>query len=293
LPLGGLVPTIKDDYGVELDSEFNLENISNISGLVLESWEPKSRNPKYNDAFDILLQRLIDLEVSHINVYVVSANLIKIFPNISDRAITIDGSSNISLKGSDAKDLRLSIGREQVALKADPNSTGGNRTKRILIHNKNINSTLWREIAKGEATSSVFVDEISQPTSDRESLDAKVEELLNASLKEPLGITSPRVVDQQSRIYERDPKVKAWALKLANGTCEMCLNDAPFKKENGEPYLEVHHVLPLSEGGSDTIKNTVAVCPNCHMEFHYGAGKTDFRNTVVNKINRIVCETGN
>jgi hypothetical protein len=43
LPLGGLVPTIKDARGVELDSEFNLENISDISGLVLESWGPKTK----------------------------------------------------------------------------------------------------------------------------------------------------------------------------------------------------------------------------------------------------------
>lgn len=287
------MPTIKDEHGVELDAEFNLENISNISGLVLESWGPKTRNPKYNDAFDILIQRLMVLKVSHINVYVVSANLIKILPNINDRAITIDGSSNINLKGCTAKDLRLSIGRAQAALKADPNSTGGNRTKRILIHNKNIDSTLWREIAKGEVKSNIFLDEISQPTSDRKSLDAKVEELLNTSLKEPSGISTPKVVNQQSKSYERDPKVKAWVLKRANGTCEMCQNDAPFKKENGEPYLEVHHVLPLSEGGSDTIKNTVAVCPNCHMKFHYCAEKMDLRKTVVNKINRLVCETGN
>jgi 5-methylcytosine-specific restriction protein A len=293
LPLGGLVRTIKDAHGVELDSEFNLENISDISGLVLESWGPKTRNPKYNDAFDILLQRLMDLQVSHINVYVVSANLIKLFPNIKDRAISIDGSSNINLKGCAAKELRLLIGRAQASLKADPNSTGGNRTKRILIHNKNIDATLWKKIAEGGTTSEIYLDEISQPTSDRKLLDDKVEELLNTSLEEPLGIISPKVVDHQSRSYERDPKVKAWALRFANGTCEMCLNDAPFKKENGDPYLEVHHVLPLSEGGSDTIENTVAVCPNCHMKFHYGAEKMDLRNTVVNKINRLARETGN
>ncbi|KAA1164453.1 HNH endonuclease [Pseudoalteromonas fuliginea] len=73
----------------------------------------------------------------------------------------------------------------------------------------------------------------------------------------------------------------------------MCNNEAPFKKENGEPYLEVHHVLPLSEGGSDTIKNTIAVCPNCHMKFHYSAEKMNLRKTVVSVIKRLVCETGN
>ena len=43
---------------------------------------------------------------------------------------------------------------------------------------------------------------------------------------------------------------------------------APFKKRNGEPFLEVHHVMWLSEGGSDSIENTVALCPNCHRKVH-------------------------
>lgn len=292
MPLGGLVPKIKDGHGVELDSEFKLKKISNIYGLVLESWGPKTRNSKYNDAFDIIIQRLMDLQVSHIYVYVISANLIKLFPNIMDRAISIAGSSKINLNDCSAKDLRLSIGRAQATLKSDPNSKGGNRTKRILIHNKNIDSTLWRKISNGQATCNIFLDEISQPTSDRTLLENKVEELLNISLKKPSGIITPKLTHHQSKIYERDPKVKAWALKTANGACEMCLNNAPFKKENGDPYLEVHHVLPLSEGGSDTIENTVAVCPNCHMKFHYGADKINLRDTIVKKINRLCRETG-
>ena len=287
------MPTITDRNGGELDSEYNLEEISNISGLILESWGPKTRNPKYNDAFDIILQRLMDLQVPNINVYVISANLIKIFPNIKNRAIAINGSTNISLKGCDAKSLRLSIGRAQAALKADPSSTGGNRTKRIIIHNKNIDLIFWQKIAKGEAQNSTYLKEISQPTSDLKSLDNRVESLLNIDLEAPSGSKTPKAVIQQSNSYERDPKVKAWVLKGANGNCEMCLNDAPFLKENGGPYLEVHHILPLSEGGSDTIQNTVAVCPNCHMKFHYGAEKISLRNSVISKIRRLVCETGN
>ena len=92
------MPTINDLHGVELDSEYNIEDISGVSGLVLESWGPKTRNPKYNDAFDTILQRLMDLHVPNINVYVVSANLTTIFPAINDRAITINETKNINLK---------------------------------------------------------------------------------------------------------------------------------------------------------------------------------------------------
>jgi len=36
----------------------------------------------------------------------------------------------------------------------------------------------------------------------------------------------------------------------------------------GKPYLETHHVVWLSKGGSDAVDNTVALCPNCHRKMH-------------------------
>ncbi|WP_374725706.1 HNH endonuclease [Tardiphaga robiniae] len=58
---------------------------------------------------------------------------------------------------------------------------------------------------------------------------------------------------------------------MADGVCEECGKEAPFLKESdGKPYLEVHHVTPLSMGGADTIDNTIAVCPNCHRQYHHG-----------------------
>lgn len=71
--------------------------------------------------------------------------------------------------------------------------------------------------------------------------------------------------------YRRDPKIISKVLNRANGICEHCEKTAPFKrKSDGTPYLEVHHIIPLSEGGPDTISNTVALCPNCHARMHYG-----------------------
>ena len=32
--------------------------------------------------------------------------------------------------------------------------------------------------------------------------------------------------------------------------------------------METHHIEWLSKGGSDTIDNTVALCPNCHRKMH-------------------------
>jgi len=72
-------------------------------------------------------------------------------------------------------------------------------------------------------------------------------------------------------VYERSPDIVAEALIRAGGICEKCKSPAPFKrKKDKTPYLEVHHKIHLSNGGEDTIKNVLALCPNCHREEHYG-----------------------
>lgn len=71
--------------------------------------------------------------------------------------------------------------------------------------------------------------------------------------------------------YLRNPDVIAEVLDRAQGICESCVKPAPFlRSSNGEPYLEVHHRLPLAQGGEDTVENAIALCPNCHRERHFG-----------------------
>lgn len=47
--------------------------------------------------------------------------------------------------------------------------------------------------------------------------------------------------------------------------------DAPFCKPDGEPYLEVHHIRKLSDGGLDHPVNCAAITPDSHREIHFGA----------------------
>ncbi|AZV80381.1 HNH endonuclease [Parasedimentitalea marina] len=71
--------------------------------------------------------------------------------------------------------------------------------------------------------------------------------------------------------FRRNPDVVAERLSQANGICDRCLSPAPFnRKSNGRPFLEVHHTIPLAEGGQDVVENTMALCPNCHREAHFG-----------------------
>lgn len=81
----------------------------------------------------------------------------------------------------------------------------------------------------------------------------------------------PTVVTVTSRVFVRNPDVVAETLLRADGKCEFCLSQAPFmRKKDGSPYLEVHHLIQLASGGDDSVENSVALCPNCHRQAHYG-----------------------
>lgn len=73
---------------------------------------------------------------------------------------------------------------------------------------------------------------------------------------------------QSTTQHERSVWVSEYAKRLSQGQCQLCTEPAPFNKPNGEPYLESHHIEWLAKGGSDSVENTVALCPNCHRKMH-------------------------
>lgn len=120
---------------------------------------------------------------------------------------------------------------------------------------------------------------VSKENLDR-TLERKVRKSKNLSLDElrkraDKSRTIPGSRVATTTVYQRDPNVVSYILKRADGICELCEKPAPFKKGNGDPYLEVHHIQQLSKGGEDTIENTVALCPNCHRKMHSLGRKKD------------------
>ena len=89
--------------------------------------------------------------------------------------------------------------------------------------------------------------------------------------------TTPETVYITVTAYKRNPDVVAERLIQAGGICEKCKQPAPFIKKDNTPYLEVHHRVPLGEGGKDELANTMALCPNCHREAHSGRNWQAFR----------------
>lgn len=103
----------------------------------------------------------------------------------------------------------------------------------------------------------------------------------------PAGMQEPQAHYGAAPSYVRDPKVKAWVLMVAATRCESCEEPAPFNTTTGEPFLEVHHLRTLADRGSDTVSNTVALCPNCHRELHYGANQVEKRDALYRKLPRL------
>jgi 5-methylcytosine-specific restriction enzyme A len=116
------------------------------------------------------------------------------------------------------------------------------------------------------------------------SSDLTLEELrkkaLSGSNNRPGMTAKERVVMYR----ERSQAVKLYALKRANGVCEACGNEAPFKTSKGEPFLEVHHLRRLSDGGPDHPEWVAAICPNCHRRAHHSFDAYDFNQSLVIQI---------
>ncbi|WP_347254246.1 HNH endonuclease signature motif containing protein [Leminorella grimontii] len=106
----------------------------------------------------------------------------------------------------------------------------------------------------------------------------------------PPGNAKPKAARVYSVQYQRDPEVKAWVLKRANGVCECCQRPAPFLNYEGNPYLEAHHVKRLADGGSDTVTNAVAICSNCHAELHYGANAKEVAEKLYDSLQCLIRE---
>lgn len=120
-------------------------------------------------------------------------------------------------------------------------------------------------------------------------IDAK-EEATKKNILKPEGNHSPIVTQSLITQYQRDAAVKIWVLQQANGKCESCEKPAPFNGSDGQPFLEVHHVRQLAENGSDTVTNAVALCPNCHREFHYGENSKALILQIYERVTRLVRE---
>ncbi|MBY5992943.1 HNH endonuclease signature motif containing protein [Ferrimonas balearica] len=82
----------------------------------------------------------------------------------------------------------------------------------------------------------------------------------------------------------RTEAIRLYALKRSKGICEGCSVPAPFQGKEG-PFLEVHHLHRLSDGGPDHPANVIALCPNCHRRVHFGKDGGTYNEKLIEVIN--------
>ena len=80
--------------------------------------------------------------------------------------------------------------------------------------------------------------------------------------------------------YLRDPATARWYGRAwkrirarhlaAHPLCEQCKRDGRLT-----PAAEVHHILPLSEGGSHDDSNLMSLCKSCHSRITAGSLRHD------------------
>jgi len=131
----------------------------------------------------------------------------------------------------------------------------------------------------------------NQALSEPVSFQAEVDKLVHKQLQgKPKTILEPKRYDITITKYDRNSQIVAWVLTNAKGICECCNKEAPCVKDDGVPFLEVHHLRRLADNGSDSITNAIAICPNCHRELHYGQNKDILLTTIYSQVSRLIKE---
>ena len=124
---------------------------------------------------------------------------------------------------------------------------------------------------------SVFISLVDLDAERSEEDESRVYKVLDPSYlksKAQQAGGKPNKVIKEQVEFQRSTEVKSYVLRRADGRCEMPNCDyTPFLKDDKTPYLEVHHVTPLSEEGDDSIYNAVALCANCHRKCHYSSNR--------------------
>ena len=75
--------------------------------------------------------------------------------------------------------------------------------------------------------------------------------------------------------FKRNLETAKKSIVLANYKCDLDKSHISFITKSGKPYMEAHHLVPLStqdyfENSLDVDANVVCLCPNCHRKLHCG-----------------------
>lgn len=88
-------------------------------------------------------------------------------------------------------------------------------------------------------------------------------------LREDGVLSTSDTEEIQIKRVKRYQKITDQLKTKYKGCCQIKDCGFTFLQKNGDNYAEAHHLVPLSEGGSQDASNVVILCPNHHRMFHY------------------------
>ncbi len=168
---------------------------------------------------------------------------------------------------------------------------GANRPPepRMGLHDLISYLSIGDEILFAHDNHTIFIYNLSRTTNYENEDNLVIQVDINLLKNKAIQVNPrPQQIVQTINTYPRNNAIKNYVKKRSNYSCEKpYCNYQAFIKENGERYIEVHHIIPLSEGGEDSIYNTVALCPNCHRALHYASNRYELRETLSNYLRNL------
>jgi 5-methylcytosine-specific restriction endonuclease McrA len=108
------------------------------------------------------------------------------------------------------------------------------------------------------------------------------------TLRQPVILHNELMEESVAFVHEKEPHKKeyyretfardrGWVKEAKERHGSYCLHpkcENTFTKEDGMPYIEVHHIIPLFEGGEDAVWNLAVVCAHHHKMAHFADATT-------------------
>lgn len=94
-------------------------------------------------------------------------------------------------------------------------------------------------------------------------------------------------------IYARDKGLVSLARRTfgARCLCAGCTNS--FLKDDGTPYCEVHHIVPLCQDGEDALPNLSVLCAHHHRMAHFAASaqRSELKSFLLDTTRQILAQS--
>lgn len=110
-------------------------------------------------------------------------------------------------------------------------------------------------------------------------------------------VKKPKKKENSSTSYARDSSKAKGAIISSKYKCNLDESHKSFIAKSGKPYMEAHHLIPISaqdkfDVSLDVDANIVCLCPNCHRNLHYGQDITNLLRTLYDEKKEYLKKSG-